>query len=166
VVAWNGGGNYQRVCLDERETAGSEADILSLEEIARASRFHFEKDRLHFSRCRSALRQLLAGYLQIRAADVRFEYLPGGKPRLVAEQNPGSQFNVSHSAGMALIAVGSERELGTGGYKRISVPAECICFGAFLTVKLGPSSCGSIRSAHPVKADSICSRPITAGLDA
>ncbi len=102
-----------RLGLDERETAGSEVSILSPDEIARASRFHFKKDRLHFTRCRSSLRQLLAGYLQIPAADVRFEYLPGGKPRLVAEQNPRAlQFNVSHSANMALIAVGSERRLG------------------------------------------------------
>ncbi|MGA7138701.1 MAG: 4'-phosphopantetheinyl transferase superfamily protein [Terriglobales bacterium] len=102
-----------RLGLDERETAGSEVSILSPDEVARASRFHFEKDRLHFTRCRSSLRQLLAGYLQIPAADVRFEYLPGGKPRLVAEQNPRAlQFNVSHSANMALIAVGSERRLG------------------------------------------------------
>jgi 4'-phosphopantetheinyl transferase len=102
-----------RVRLDERETADSGASILSPDEVARAGRFHFEKDRLHFSRCRSVLRLLLAGYLQVPAADVRFDYLPGGKPRLVAEQNPRAlQFNVSHSANMALIAVGSERRLG------------------------------------------------------
>src|SRR5580700_9321871 len=102
-----------RVRLDEWKTAGLEAGILSPDELGRATRFHFEKDCLHFSRCRSALRQLLGGYLQIPAAKVRFEYLTAGKPRLVAEQNPRSlQFNVSHSAGMALIAVGSQHRLG------------------------------------------------------
>jgi 4'-phosphopantetheinyl transferase len=101
------------VRLDEPAKAGSEVVVLSPDEIARASRFHFEKDRIHFTRCRSALRDLLAGYLAIPAAEIRFEYLTSGKPYLAAEQNPRAlQFNVSHSANMALIAVGSEHRLG------------------------------------------------------
>ena len=102
-----------RVHLDEPSTAGSEASVLSLDEITRASRFHFEKDRTHFTRCRSALRRILADYLSIPATEIRFEYLTSGKPQLAAEQNLRAlQFNVSHSANMALIAVGSEHRLG------------------------------------------------------
>jgi 4'-phosphopantetheinyl transferase len=102
-----------RVCLDEAVKAGSEASVLSPDEIARANRFHFERDRIHFSRCRSALRSLLAGYLAIPAAEIAFDYLSSGKPQLAAGQNPRAlQFNVSHSANMALIAVGSEHRLG------------------------------------------------------
>jgi len=102
-----------RVRLDEPAKARSEVSVLSPDEILRASRFHFEKDRIYFTRCRSALRSLLAGYLAIPATEIRFEYLTSGKPQLAAEQNPRTlQFNVSHSANMALIAVGSERRLG------------------------------------------------------
>lgn len=102
-----------RVRLDEPTSAGSEASVLSADEIARASRFHFDKDRLHFTRCRSALRGILAGYLAIPATEIRFEYLTSGKPQLNAGLNPRAlQFNVSHSAHMALIAVGSEHRLG------------------------------------------------------
>ena len=102
-----------RVMLDEPTATDSDASVLSPDEIARAGRFQFEKDRIHFTRCRSALRQLLAGYLAIPAAEVRFEYLTSGKPQLAAEQNPRTlQFNVSHSANMALIAVGREHRLG------------------------------------------------------
>ena len=102
-----------RVGLDEPAKAGSEAGVLSTDEIARANRFHFERDRIHFTRCRSALRKLLAGYLAIPAAEIGFEYLSSGKPQLAAEQNPRAlQFNVSHSANMALIAFGSEHRLG------------------------------------------------------
>ena len=101
------------VRLDEPARAGSEVVVLSPDEIARASRFHFEKDRIHFTQCRSALRGLLADYLAIPAAEIRFEYLASGKPQLAAEQNRRAlQFNVSHSANMALIAVGSEHRLG------------------------------------------------------
>jgi 4'-phosphopantetheinyl transferase len=102
-----------KVSLDAPGNADCEAGILSADEIARANRFHFENDRKHFIRCRSALRSLLAGYLAIPAIDIRFEYLAGGKPQLATGQNPHAlQFNVSHSANMALIAVGSERRLG------------------------------------------------------
>jgi 4'-phosphopantetheinyl transferase len=102
-----------RVCLDEPEKAGCEARVLSPDEIARASRFHFEKDRVHFTRCRSVLRGLLAGYVAIPATEIRFEYLTSGKPQLATEQNPRAlQFNVSHSGRFALIAVSCERRLG------------------------------------------------------
>jgi 4'-phosphopantetheinyl transferase len=98
---------------DEPAKAGSDANLLSPDEIARASQFHFEQDRIHFTRCRSALRFLLAAYLKIPPDKIRFEYLAGGKPYLAAEQNSRAlRFNVSHSAGMALIAVGSEHQLG------------------------------------------------------
>ena len=101
------------VRLDEPVTSVPEAAILSPDERARARRFHFEKDRIHFSRCRSVLRELLAGYLAIPADEVRFEYPSSRKPQLTAEQNPRAlQFNVSHSANMGLIAIGSEHRLG------------------------------------------------------
>ncbi|MGA2978656.1 MAG: 4'-phosphopantetheinyl transferase superfamily protein [Terriglobales bacterium] len=102
-----------RVRLDEPAAAGSDASVLSPDEIVRAGRFHFEKDRVHFTRCRSALRSLLAGYLAIPATEISFEYLSGGKPQIAAGQNPRTlQFNLSHSTNMALIAVGSEHRLG------------------------------------------------------
>lgn len=102
-----------RVRLEEPMKAARDASVMSPDEIARANRFLFEKDRNHFSRCRSALRSLLAGYIETSAAEIRFEYLHGGKPQLALGQNPRAlQFNVSHSAGIALIAVGSERRIG------------------------------------------------------
>jgi 4'-phosphopantetheinyl transferase len=102
-----------QVRLDEPGKSDTAACVLSYDEVARANRFHFEKDRNHFSRCRSTLRCVLASYLAVQAAEIRFQYLPGGKPQIAAEQNPRAlQFNVSHSAGMALIAVGSQHRLG------------------------------------------------------
>jgi 4'-phosphopantetheinyl transferase len=102
-----------RVSLDSPATEEDEASVLSSDEIARANRFHFEKDRLHFIRCRAALRRLLGKYLTIPADEVRFQYLTNGKPQLGPDQNPHSlQFNVSHSAGLALIAFGTEHGLG------------------------------------------------------
>jgi 4'-phosphopantetheinyl transferase len=102
-----------RVSLVSPSDEKDKASVLSSDEIARANRFHFEKDRLHFIRCRAALRRLLSKYLKIPAAEVRFEYLTNGKPQLAADQNQRSlQFNVSHSAGLALIAFGMKSGLG------------------------------------------------------
>jgi 4'-phosphopantetheinyl transferase len=102
-----------RVLLDRPSMEGSEEVVLSPDEMVRASRFHFEEDRIYFTRCRSALRRILATYLAVPAVEIRFEYLASGKPQLAAQFNPRAlQFNVSHSANTALIAVGSEHRLG------------------------------------------------------
>jgi 4'-phosphopantetheinyl transferase len=101
-----------KVCLDQTLSAGS-FSILSPDERLRASRFHFEKDRCQFVRCRSSLRNLLARYIGVRADEILFEYTANGKPQLFAKQNPkGLQFNVSHSANVALIAIGSKNRIG------------------------------------------------------
>jgi len=92
-----------------------EADrsVLAPDEVARASRFHFAKDRIRFTRCRSVLRHVLGRYLDVAAQGVRFNYTPAGKPELAADQNTrGLRFNVSHSDQMALIAVGVGVRLG------------------------------------------------------
>lgn len=102
-----------RVCLDQPSGEDSETSVLSGEEIERANRFLFERDRIRFTRCRSALRGLLARYLAIPAPALRFDYLPQGKPQVAADQNPaGLQFNLSHSANLALIAVADGYQLG------------------------------------------------------
>lgn len=99
--------------LDDPADVESEAHVLSSDELARSRRFLFARDRIRFIRCRSALRGLLATYLETTASDIRFEYLSCGKPQVACHQNPQAlQFNVSHSASMALIAVGSNCQLG------------------------------------------------------
>ena len=102
-----------RVNLDEVSSTVTARSILSSDELNRANRFHFEKDRMHFVRCRSVLRILLGRYLAIPAEEVCFEYHPSGKPEVADQQNPRRlRFNVSHSNGLALIAVSAGRRLG------------------------------------------------------
>jgi 4'-phosphopantetheinyl transferase len=102
-----------RVRTDGPKGTHSDLDILHKDEIVRAERFRFEKDRYRFTRCRSALRRLLAAYLEISPAEILFEYGARGKPRLALRQNPHAlQFNVSHSGELALIAIGSEQSIG------------------------------------------------------
>jgi 4'-phosphopantetheinyl transferase len=85
-------------------------EILADDERQRADRFHFEKDRRHFTAARGVMRILLAGYLARRPEEVRFAYSNYGKPRLADESN--LRFNLTHSHGLALLAVTHGREIG------------------------------------------------------
>ncbi|MBF2029516.1 MAG: 4'-phosphopantetheinyl transferase superfamily protein [Oscillatoriales cyanobacterium C42_A2020_001] len=77
----------------------------------RASRFRFEQDRNDFVVARGILRSLLGTYLDLEPAQVQFTYGDRGKPELANHQS-GTQFNVSHSNGMALYAIGRDRMVG------------------------------------------------------
>jgi 4'-phosphopantetheinyl transferase len=80
--------------------------------LTRANRFHFERDRLRFVRCRTALGFLLGGQLGMPADEIRFEYHASGKREVAVEQNPRRlRLNVSDSADLALISVTADRRL-------------------------------------------------------
>lgn len=115
-----------RVQLDEPEPTGP--CVLSQDEVTRSQRFHFERDRVRFVRCRSALRDLLGRYMQIPAAQIRFGYQSAGKPEVLPEQNLGQvHFNVSHSGGLGLIAVGPEQPIGVDIEEiRLDIEAEAL----------------------------------------
>jgi len=102
-----------QICLDAPESAVDLHEVLARDEIARAERFHFARDRQHFVRCRSAAREILGRYLEIPAQEIRFSYEANGKPQIVEDQNPRQlRFNISHSSGLAVIAVASGRAVG------------------------------------------------------
>jgi len=90
-------------------TAAALAPILSGEELDRASRFKFSRDRNRFVICRSALRHILAETLGVDPVNLRFVTGPHGKPRLA---NGSVSFNLSHSGARALIALSHDGEIG------------------------------------------------------
>ena len=99
------------------ETGGGE--LLKADERARAERLVSAKARRRFRRARIALRRLLSEYLQVAPAELALEYGEHGKPRLVspgggdgAADAPPFFFNLSHSGGLALCAVGQLGEVG------------------------------------------------------
>jgi 4'-phosphopantetheinyl transferase len=88
-------------------------DLLEVDELARANRFYFEKDRKHFVVARGFLRVLLGCYLQVDAKQLQFSYGEWGKPALGGEfRESALRFNMSHSHGVALYAVTERREIG------------------------------------------------------
>jgi len=86
---------------------------LSPDEMARARRFYFERDRQKYIGRRGILRAILATYLETKPSAIRFLYNEFGKPRLEGSQEPhGLSFNLSHSGALNLVAVGIDREVG------------------------------------------------------
>lgn len=84
-------------------------DLLAEGEKARAQRFRFVRDRRRFTVARAALRQILAGRLGVKPRSIEFSTGAYGKPYLTERT---FRFNVSHSGGLALVAVARNRELG------------------------------------------------------
>ncbi len=88
--------------------------LLSAAEIERAARFHFEKDRCSYIISHGVLRQLLFMYLDLSSTgDITYETNTYGKPSLPPSCGDGTlQFNMSHTAGMAVYALTRNRLVG------------------------------------------------------
>lgn len=78
--------------------------VLSDDERERAAGFGTPVLQQHFRRCRSALRLVLARYLNRPASELAFHYGQYGKPELAGHR---LQFNLSHSGDQGLIAISS-----------------------------------------------------------
>jgi len=102
------------VCLDQMsDEAERLVGCLASDELARAARFCFERDRRRFVVSRATLREILGRYLDIDPARVMFSYSPQGKPMLAAGCGDGTlRFNLSHSGEYALVAVARCGEIG------------------------------------------------------
>lgn len=99
--------------------AGPDYDMQELEslqepdELARAQRFYFARDRHHWTIARAVLRLLLARYLNLDPRRLRFSSNAYGKPVLAfSTPTPSLHFNISHSHDLALYAFAYARELG------------------------------------------------------
>lgn len=85
-------------------------DTLSADETGRANRFYFKEDRFRFVVARGTVRTILGLYLQEEPQNIRFEYTRYGKPEL--SPCSGLRFNVSHSAGLAVLAITNGQDVG------------------------------------------------------
>ena len=95
------------IAAAEREAL---AQTLSVEELDRASRFHFEVHRNRYIAAHGWLRLVLGYYLSLAPAQLLFEHSPRGKPALSGPNE--LQFNMAHSEDLALIGVGRTLQLG------------------------------------------------------
>ncbi len=87
--------------------------LLSEDELIRAERFYFERDRHRFVFARGNLRVILGRYVKQNPASLNFIYNDFGKPFLTAEPNqPSVNFNLSHSDMWGVLAVTLQKEVG------------------------------------------------------
>ncbi|MEK8024321.1 MAG: 4'-phosphopantetheinyl transferase superfamily protein, partial [Candidatus Hydrogenedentota bacterium] len=86
---------------------------LAPDELERAARFHFDRDRRMYMLARGLSRIILGHFLSIAPSAVCFEFLPHGKPVISASQNPYKlEFNYAHSNGLVLFAFSREARVG------------------------------------------------------
>ena len=105
------------------------------EELTRAARYKIEKVRRQFVACRAFLRQILGTQLGVCPSAVPIAYTGAGKP-VLADEACGLHFNVTHTDGLALVALAG-RPVGIdvervrpladpeGLVRRFFSPAEC-----------------------------------------
>jgi len=83
--------------------------LLSPDERERAMRFRFAVHRRRFTVAHGALREILGQYAAADPRDLRFGAGENGKPFLESEP---VTFNLSHSAELAVLAVGTDVRIG------------------------------------------------------
>ena len=86
--------------------------ILAEDEINRANRFRFHKDRERFVAGRGLLRMILSSYVGVPANEIIFTYGCYGKPRLHRQDSRPIEFNLAHSGGTAIYAITRDRPVG------------------------------------------------------
>lgn len=86
------------------------ANVLSSEELNRASHILDPRERRRYVVCRGILRSILAKYVGSRPELIGIESGVGGKPFLHVDAQPS--FNVTHSHGNALLAFSKGHEIG------------------------------------------------------
>lgn len=90
--------------------------VLSADELERAERYRFDQHRNEFILTRAVLRTVLASYTAQSPESLSFDYSAQGKPAL--RNGPSDlRFNVSHTEGLAVLALVREREIGVDAEK-------------------------------------------------
>ncbi|MCC5791049.1 MAG: 4'-phosphopantetheinyl transferase superfamily protein [Legionellaceae bacterium] len=95
-----------RLSLDKNYAV---SHVLSTEEQQRADRFYFPLHRQRFQQAHGQLRMLLGYYSRQAPAQIPLAQAKHGKPYLL-ETN--IRFNLSHSGNIALVAIGTDFDLG------------------------------------------------------
>jgi 4'-phosphopantetheinyl transferase len=91
-------------CRLDDAASTSAIDVLSADEVQRAARLQRAQDRERFVSGRIWLRHVLGHYLGIAPSAVMLTQGPQGKPALTGSHG-ALQFNLSHSGGVALLAL-------------------------------------------------------------
>jgi 4'-phosphopantetheinyl transferase len=94
------------------ETVARLYATLAVDERHRSARLRFRRDRRRFIVAHGVLREILGHYLQTEPGRISYVTQAFGKPELGPAFDGWPKFNLSHSAGLALIAIAAESEIG------------------------------------------------------
>ena len=89
--------------------------VLSADERQRVARFHRDEHRRRYAAAHGALRLILGSYLDAAPETLAFQLGEHGKPSLSEPFDPSGarvEFNLSHSADLALVAVAQNHPVG------------------------------------------------------
>ena len=87
--------------------------LLPDEELTRAQRFHFDRDRDVYIAAHALCRGLLTGCAGSAPRDWRFTVEDHGKPEVVSPAGmPRLRVNISHTRGLAAVALTAENDIG------------------------------------------------------
>src|SRR5687768_7989623 len=119
-------------------------DVMSEDERRRESDFVFEKDRRLYRLARVLLRTALSRCAPVEPRAWVFEKNPHGQPYVVSPPGSTLRFSVSHTPGMAMVLVGTARELGVDvedASRFTTTPPP--------TAVLGPSELADLQATPP-----------------
>ncbi|MHC4377346.1 MAG: 4'-phosphopantetheinyl transferase family protein [Planctomycetota bacterium] len=94
------------------ECRATDLELLDAAERERAARFVFARDRALFASAHALLRRALGAKLGAAPRELRFGAERRGKPLLEHPADGGVAFNLSHTRGASLTAMGPVAELG------------------------------------------------------
>ncbi|HMS64574.1 MAG TPA: 4'-phosphopantetheinyl transferase superfamily protein [Ignavibacteria bacterium] len=100
---------YNSFAADDPDVLSSFLTILSEEEINKANRYKFQKDKNNYISFRAMLRMILSQYLYIHPSKLNFFYAEKDKPYI---KDTEIKFNISHSENFAVFAVTKVNEIG------------------------------------------------------
>ena len=98
-----------KVELDDSPRGAAQSALLDGAERQRLAGFARSSDGIRFACARSALRSILADYLNCEPQKIVFQTGPHGRPRLAGHH---IDFNLAHSGNLALIAIGTGPGIG------------------------------------------------------
>jgi len=132
-----------RVRLDRDDsTVGRLTTFLSPDEQQRARGYHFARDRKRFIVRRGILRTILARYVEMPPQELQLATGKFGKPELSDVCHSPPKFSLTHSQGMAMIALAQTSCVG--------VDLECVQplpdLGSMINVCLSPSERGNLQA--------------------
>jgi 4'-phosphopantetheinyl transferase len=133
--------------LDYRQSERSFfKSILAADEINRANRFHFQRDRERFVAGRGLLRVILSSYVGVPPDEIIFTYGSQGKPELRRQVGHAViRFNLAHSDGTAIYAITQDRPVGVDiEWVTDNFPVESVAEHFFSTIEVA-----ALRSLPP-----------------